>query len=182
MTQHDLTLIHRLSQSTAHLQDRQPPRPEARPSGAPTALERRVIGAFVAALLNPDQPAPQDSPLAALAHAEALTASRPGPYGRFPPAPLRAEDLDGPVYRAQGGARALLGERLASALEHAHLLAFHPGDDLDLAQSRLLGAGWRTQDLGAIEQIVSFVSYLNRVTSGLHSHGATYQPPAFAVA
>ena len=51
-----------------------------------------------------------------------------GPYGRYPAGPLSREDQSGPAYAVDPAHAALLGARLAAALAHAHLLAYHPRD------------------------------------------------------
>jgi len=60
--------------------------------------------------------------------AEIARGAAQGPYGSYPAGPLSAEDMAGPVYRVPAAARQALGPRLAAALEHAHLLVFHPRD------------------------------------------------------
>ena len=49
-----------------------------------------------------------------------------GPYGRYPHGPLSGEDEEGPDYRVSAGTATAFGRGLAAALEHAHLLVFHP--------------------------------------------------------
>jgi CMD domain protein len=62
---------------------------------------------------------------------------------------------------------AALGERLAAALAQTHLLVFRPreatGDDL----GRLLDAGWSTDGIVTLSQLVSFLAFQQRVVTGL---------------
>lgn len=205
MTHHDLILIERLSglEHEATLARAFRARPEARRNaelsyhlllhpedpGPVTLAERRAVAGFVALLHGEEatqahfldllrQTAPD---LAPHVLTEATTAARPGPYGRFPPGPLSAEDLDGPVYRTGATARAALGERLSAALEHAHLLTLHPRDATSEALDALLKAGWSTSGVVVLSQLVSFLSFQIRVVAGLRSYVAARQSDPVAV-
>ena len=57
--------------------------------------------------------------------AEIARGAATGPYGHYPAGPLSGEDVPGETYRV---AECSLGKPLAAALEHAHLLVFHPRD------------------------------------------------------
>jgi CMD domain protein len=59
--------------------------------------------------------------------------------------------------------------RLAAALEHAHLLIFHPRDASPAALQKLLDAGWSTTDIVTLSQLVSFLSFQIRVVAGLRA-------------
>jgi hypothetical protein len=132
----------------------------ATPEGL-SVSERRSIAVFASALLG--EPVSRarfetllgDPRLSRLLQAEADGASRPGPYGRFPPAPLTAADLDGPPYRAPAD----LGEPLAAALEHVHLLLTHPGE---AASARLPLAARRIT-----ERIVGVVRLAAQLSVGI---------------
>jgi CMD domain protein len=82
-----------------------------------------------------------------------------GPYGGYPPGPLTVEDRAGPAHLVSGANRMTLGARLSAALEHAHLLVFHPRDANPAALRSLLDAGWRTTDLVTLSQLVAFLSF-----------------------
>ena len=59
----------------------------------------------------------------------AIAAARgQGPYGAYPAGPLSREDTTGPTHRVAPEIRDALGARLAAALDHMHLLVFHPRD------------------------------------------------------
>jgi CMD domain protein len=90
-----------------------------------------------------------------------------GPYGRYPQGPLTVEDREGSVYQVSTDNRERLGSRLAAALEHAHLLVFHPRDASPAALQRLLDAGWSTTDIVTLSQLVAFLSFQIRVVAGL---------------
>ena len=157
------------------------PLPERRPQGVASAapamspLERRTVLGFVERLLIVEgQSAPfftllrqTDAALAAQIDTEAAFAARPGPYGRFPPAPLCAEDLDGPPWRAPPTLGAQLGARLSAALEFAYLVVMHPGDLRDESLLALTTQGWSPEDIGdLVEQIVA-VAQQTRTVSDL---------------
>lgn len=99
--------------------------------------------------------------------AELPAAIATGPYGRYPAGPLSVEDEPGPRYAAPPTLRERLGVRLAAALEHAHLLTFRPREsDPDALQS-LIDAGWTTDGIVTISQLVAFVHFQQRVVAGL---------------
>jgi hypothetical protein len=132
----------------------------AAPEGL-SVRDRRAVAVFASALLG-DLPSRArfeallaEPRLSRLLLAEADGASRPGPYGSFPPAPLTAADLDGPPYRAPDS----LGEPLTAALEHVHLLLTHPGE---AASVRLPLAARRTT-----ERIVGVVTLAAQLSAGI---------------
>jgi CMD domain protein len=146
--------------------------------GHVTAIERYAVATFVAGLHR--QPHVTDfyaASLQGLGHprltdaikAEIARGSVEGPYGRYPQGPLTVEDKEGPVYQVSADNRASLGPRLAAALEHAHLLVFHPRDASPAALQALLDAGWSTTDVVTLSQLVSFLSFQIRVVAGLRA-------------
>ena len=145
--------------------------------GTVTAPERFAVASFVAGLHGRSAiadfygarlgesgaaPALRDAVAAAVKEAAAR-----GPYGSFPRGPLSGEDTSGPLYRASAEARRALGPRLAAALEHMHLLVFHPRDAHPAALQALLDAGWSTTDIVTLSQIAAFLSFQIRVVAGL---------------
>jgi CMD domain protein len=60
-----------------------------------------------------------------------------------------------------------LGARLTTALDHAHLLIFHPRDAAPASLQALLDAGWSTTDIVTLSQIIAFLSFQIRVAAGL---------------
>jgi len=90
-----------------------------------------------------------------------------GPFGRYPRGPLAKEDKAGLVGRISEANRRTLGARLSAALEHAHLLVFHPRDASPAALQVLLDAGWTTTEIVTLSQLVAFVSFQIRVVAGL---------------
>lgn len=90
-----------------------------------------------------------------------------GPYGRYPEGPLSREDRSGPHHRIAPPLREALGRRLATALEHAHMLVFHPRDASPAHLQALIDAGWSTTGIVTISQLVAFLSYQIRVVTGL---------------
>lgn len=101
--------------------------------------------------------------------AETVRGAGQGPYGRFPPGPLSREDGEGPNFTVSDAGRPVLGLRLAAALEHAHLLVFHPRDANADALQKLLDSGWSTDDIVTVSQLVSFLSFQIRVIAGLRA-------------
>ena len=99
--------------------------------------------------------------------AEAERAAGSGPYGAFR-ADNAPESTEGPVYRVSSVEAAYaLGDRLAAALEHAHLLVLHPRDAAREPLQQLLDAGWSTTGVVTLSQLVSFLTFQLRVVHGL---------------
>ncbi len=137
--------------------------------------ERRAVAAFVA-LLHRDEAIAHHyvdlldgQDLRRAIEAEAQEAAVEGPYGSYPPGPLSGEDTVGPVYRLGEEARAQLGARLTAALEHAHLLVFHPRDAKGEALARLVAAGWSADGIVTLSQLVSFLAFQIRAAIGLRA-------------
>jgi CMD domain protein len=146
--------------------------------GDVTALERYVVAVFVVGLHR--QPALVDFYAEGLRRngrpetSEALAAETArgaveGPYGHYPEGPLSIENLDGPKYQVTPENSNVFGSRLTAALEHAHLLVFHPRDANPKALQKLLDAGWSTTDIVTLSQLVSFLAFQIRVVAGLRS-------------
>jgi CMD domain protein len=146
--------------------------------GHVTAVERYALATFVAGLHR--QPHVADFyalSLQEIGHprltdairAEVARGSIEGPYGRYPQGPLTVEDKEGPVYQVDAESRESLGSRLAAAIEHAHLLVFHPRDANPAALQKLLDAGWSTTDIVTLSQLVAFLSFQIRVVAGLQT-------------
>lgn len=141
-------------------------------------IERYAVATFVAGLHR--QPHVADfyaASLQGIGHpglanaisAEIARGSVEGPYGGYPQGPLTVEDKKGPVYQVSADNREILGSRLAAALEHAHLLVFHPRDASPSALQKLLDAGWSTTDIVTLSQLVAFLSFQIRVVAGLRT-------------
>jgi CMD domain protein len=96
-----------------------------------------------------------------------------GPYGSFPAGPLSPEDAPGPTYSAAAGIRRVLGQRLAAAFDHMHMLVLHPRDAAPEALQALLDAGWSTTGIVTLSQIAAFLSFQIRVVAGLRALAAT---------
>jgi len=92
-----------------------------------------------------------------------------GPYGAYQPGPLSREDSAGPTHRVAAETRHALGERLAAAFDHLHMLVFHPRDAAPEALQGLLAAGWSTTDIVTLSQIAAFLSFQIRVVAGLRT-------------
>jgi alkylhydroperoxidase domain protein/CMD domain protein len=113
---------------------------------------------------TPTPPALHDAVHAAIAEAAAT-----GPWGRYPEGPLSAEDTPGPTWHCSAAPRAALGKRLAAALEHAHLLVFHPRDADPAALQALAAAGWSADAIVTLSQLVSFLAFQIRLAAGLRT-------------
>jgi CMD domain protein len=90
-----------------------------------------------------------------------------GPYGSYPKGPLSVENKPGLVYEVGSIQRDAIGERLAAALDHAHLLVFRPRDASPEALAALAAAGWSTTGIVTLSQLVAFLSFQIRVVAGL---------------
>ena len=140
-------------------------------------LERFAIAVFVAGLHGQEaikgfyaeklrSAAATDATRAAL-DAEIVPAKVKGPYGAYPKGPLSTEDTAGPIHRVAAAHREALGPRLAAALEHVHMLVFHPRDADARSLQALLDAGWSTTEVVTLSQLVAFLSFQIRVVAGL---------------
>jgi CMD domain protein len=98
---------------------------------------------------------------------DVLTPTTTGPYGSYPPGPLSAEDEDGLHWVASDALRTSVGDRLAAALEHAHLLTYRPRDASPDALQALLDAGWSLDGVVTVSQLVAFTHFQLRVVAGL---------------
>ena len=146
--------------------------------GDVTAVERFAVASFVAGLHQ--QPVVAEFYAAGLHRlverrisdaiaAEISRGSAQGPYGRYPNGPLSVEDLAGPGYQVAPENQPVLGRKLIAALEHAHLLVFHPRDASPAALQTLLDAGWSTTGIVTLSQLVSFLAFQIRVVAGLRA-------------
>ncbi|NUW44695.1 CMD domain protein [Nonomuraea rhodomycinica] len=152
-------------------------------TGEVSLVERYAVAAFVAGLHRDpasarhydDLLSAHDPDLAAAVSAEVEAATATGPYGIYPEGPLAAESVPGPVHRV--GDRAALGERLAAALEHAHLLVFRPREADPQALRALARAGWSTTGVVTLSQLVSFLTFQIRVVAGLRLLRTTQKGP-----
>jgi CMD domain protein len=203
MTYHDTTLVERLAgivpgspidtawraraEARRFAEDAYGRLLHPRDPGPISLLERRAVAAFVAVLNGEEQTRahlldllretdPTLAPLARLIEREAEDSSFPGPYGSFPPGPLSAEDLDGPVYVTACPVRHELGLRLSAALEYAHLVTLHPRDASPESMGALAKAGWTNGGIALLVDIIGFVNFQSRVVAGLRSCIAARAP------
>lgn len=148
--------------------------------GDVAAYERRAVAAFVAGLH--DEPSVAAFYLARLADRPELVGAlrgeiergkTKGPYGAFPQGPLSVEDTTGLIYHVAVDRKPILGAKLAAALEHTHLLVFHPRDAAPAAMQALLDAGWSTNAIVTLSQLVAFLSFQVRSVVGLRTLGAS---------
>jgi CMD domain protein len=148
-------------------------------AGVP-ARERLAVAAFIAGLhAEPStcdfysaKLAAADSLLAAAVEAEIARGRTQGPYGAYPAGPLSSEDRTGLIYRVSDDGRRSLGARLAAAFEHVHLLVFRPRDAKPAALQALLDAGWATNDIVTLSQLVAFLAFQIRAVGGLRALAA----------
>ncbi|MCH1883341.1 CMD domain protein [Agrococcus sp. ARC_14] len=96
-----------------------------------------------------------------------------GPYGDYREPQLRAEAVAGPVATIERG---VLGERLAAALEHAHLLVLHPRDARPESLRALTAAGWGADAIVSLSQLIAFLAFQLRLVHGLRVLAATPAP------
>ncbi|MBS7791696.1 CMD domain protein [Roseococcus sp. SDR] len=143
-------------------------RPET--AGDVSIEERMALGTYVCALHGAQ--ALLEHYATALANRGAVEAAAAqtracGPTGHFPAGPLSAEDSPAPPFALAAETAATLGPRLVAAFAHAHMLVFHPRDASPAAFRPLLEAGWTTDGIVTLSQIVAFLSYQIRVVQGL---------------
>ena len=143
--------------------------------GSVSLRERHAVAVFVAGL-HRDAPAlahyrelGPDTSLAGVLDEEIARGAASGPYGCYPDGPLSVENIAGPTYRVSASGRDALGARLSAALEHTHLLVFHPRDVSPAALEDLQNAGWSTTDVVTLSQLVAFLTFQIRVAAGLRT-------------
>lgn len=150
---------------------------EPKTPGTVLIEERFAIAYFVAGLHRDEAVAAfyreglghHDRPgLLAAISAEIRRGETSGPYGNYPEGPLSVENKAGLDYAPDAANRAVLG-RLGAALTHAHLLVFRPRDASSAALQALLNAGWSTDDVVTLSQLVAFLSFQIRVVTGLRA-------------
>jgi len=145
---------------------------EPKDLGGVSADERHAIASFVAGLHGEPKTdafyaAKLPAALRTAIATEVAAAKTKGPYGQFPKGPLSSEDAPGPSWKVSDAGRVALGSRLSAAFEHTHMLVFHPRDASAASLQSLLDAGWSTDDIVTVSQLVSFLSYQIRVVAGL---------------
>ena len=139
--------------------------------------ERFAVAAFVSALHGDARAAAfyaghLPAGLAVAVASEAARGAGRGPYGVYPSAALAAENVSGPGYTVSMENGSMLGGKLGAALEHAHILAFHPRDADASALQKLLDAGWSTTGIVTFSQLVAFLSFQLRAVAGLRALAA----------
>lgn len=100
-------------------------------------------------------------------HGAAWQSAARGPYGGDAPELPSARETGDLVYRVSEAHRRVLGPRLSAAIEHAHLLVFHPRDSEPHSHKALLDAGLSTTEIVTLSQLVGFLTYQLRVITGL---------------
>ncbi|MEY9123212.1 CMD domain protein [Bradyrhizobium yuanmingense] len=144
--------------------------------------ERAAVAAFVTGLHGESPVATfyrdklaataDGAPLLDAINAEIERGKTSGPYGAYPAGPLSIENKAGLIYRVSAERKPVLGARLVAALEHAHLLVFHPRDAASADMKALLAAGWSSTGIVTLSQLVAFLSFQVRVVSGLRTLAA----------
>ncbi|MDF0579309.1 CMD domain protein [Bradyrhizobium yuanmingense] len=144
--------------------------------------ERAAVAAFVTGLHGESPVAAfyrdklaanaDGAPLLDAINAEIERGKTSGPYGAYPAGPLSIENKAGLIYRVSAERKPVLGPRLVAALEHAHLLVFHPRDAASADMKALLAAGWSATGIVTLSQLVAFLSFQVRVVSGLRTLAA----------
>lgn len=138
--------------------------------------ERELIAAFATRLAGDDDatgPFYADRALAvdpqrgAVVIAEAVDAAVTGPFGSYTEVGLQAENTEGERYTPSAEVSGALGERLAAALVHTHLLVFRPRESSADDIQRLVDAGWSADGIVTLSQLVSFLAFQQRVVTGL---------------
>ena len=151
--------------------------------GALSRLERLAVATFVTGLHSQDALnthyanllgwADGGPGIAAVIEAEIQHGLAEGPYGNYPAGPLSREDRAGLIYAPSADNARFLGERLAAALTHAHLLVFRPRDSSRKALEDLAAAGFSTAGIVTLSQLVSFLAFQARLVEGLSALAAS---------
>ena len=102
----------------------------------------------------------------------ANAAKSTGPFGKYPDGPLTKENTVGKSWSADAELKNSLGEKLAAALNHSHLLVFHPRDSEPTRLEALKQAGWSNDEIVTLSQLVAFLSFQLRLALGLKALSA----------
>lgn len=138
--------------------------------------ERELIAAFAMRLAGDgdaagtfyaDRALAVDPQRGAVVIAEAVDAAVTGPFGSYTEVGLQAESTEGERYTPSAEVSGALGERLAAALVHTHLLVFRPRESSAADIQRLVDAGWSADGIVTLSQLVSFLAFQQRVITGL---------------
>lgn len=138
--------------------------------------ERELIAAFATRLAGDedatgtfyaDRALAVDPQRGAVVIAEAADAAVTGPFGSYTEVGLQAENTEGARYTPSAEVSGALGERLAAALVHTHLLVFRPRESSADHIQRLVDAGWSADGIVTLSQLVSFLAFQQRVITGL---------------
>jgi CMD domain protein len=138
--------------------------------------ERELIAAFATSLAGSadetaafyaDRARQTDAERADVVLAEAAAAATSGPFGSYTELGLQDENTEGRRYTPSDAVTAALGERLAAALAHTHLLVLRPREAAGVDLGRLLDAGWSADGIVTLSQLVSFLAFQQRVITGL---------------
>jgi CMD domain protein len=138
--------------------------------------ERELVAAFATGLAGADDATAgfyaaraqaADPQRATVVLAEAAGAAVSGPFGAYTELGLQGENTEGERYAPSDAVIALVGERLSAALAHTHLLVFRPRESSSADLGRLLDAGWSTDGIVTLSQLVSFLAFQQRVVTGL---------------
>ncbi|MGC0249137.1 alkylhydroperoxidase domain protein [Pseudactinotalea sp. Z1748] len=148
--------------------------------GAPTAVQ--ALAAHYTGSLQHLDPG-----LAGVVLTSAEAARTRGPYGGYAEPGLVQESTTGPVYRIETDAAPDTSARATSArvragLEHAHLLTFRPREAGPEDLQRLLDAGWSTDGIVTLSQLIAFLAYQVRLVHGLSYLGGADAPDRGGVA
>ncbi|WP_029267101.1 MULTISPECIES: CMD domain protein [unclassified Microbacterium] len=143
--------------------------------------ERELVAAFATGLAGADDATAvfyadraqdADPETASVVLTEADGAAVSGPFGVYTELGLQEENTEGERYVPSDAVTAVIGERLAAALAHTHLLVFRPREASGADLGRLLDAGWSTDGIVTLSQLVSFLAFQQRVVTGLRVLGA----------
>jgi CMD domain protein len=104
------------------------------------------------------------------------------PYGTYPAGPHAGESQPGPTYAVSAAGKDVLGKRLSTALEHAHLLILHPRDARPEHLQRLSDAGWSRTGIITLVQVITFLAYQTRIINGLSTLARTRGQPVAGTA
>ena len=101
------------------------------------------------------------------------SAKSTGPFGKYPDGPLTKENTAGKSWSADAEVKNSLGEKLATALNHSHILVFHPRDSEPTHLEALKQAGWSNDEIVTLSQLVAFLSFQLRLALGLQALSAS---------
>jgi CMD domain protein len=131
------------------------------------AFTARLHGFAQAAEFYRDILADEAPALVAPIHAAGTAGVSDGPHGAYREEALAAESIPRPAWTPDACVTSAVGDRLAAALRHTHLLVFRPRESGAADLRALAASGWNADDIVRLSQLVAFLAFQLRTAWAL---------------